>query len=263
MPAPSPRQRLAAFFALGLVLGFTGGALLLLEAHCRAFERGALGDFRVVAFLKRGAGAGESKVEEERLRALAGVEDARFVSPDESLAALKREDPELFDSIALVGDNPLPSAVELRLNAEGVARVPQVVAEAYSSETVADVRYPVSGASAILHVRFYGFFIGLAVNSALTAAAIAILGAIWFGRSAAWAETLWTGVGAVSGQGAALLLAFPMKKHALWWDTPGGWQMFLWGAACAGAAWALVASRPRWARPGIRDSEPAGTAVSA
>jgi hypothetical protein len=255
VPAPSTRQRLAAFFSLGLVLGFTGGALLLLEAHCRAFEQSALKEFRVLAFLKRDAGAagGAWKVEEERLRALPDVTDARFVAPEDSLAALKREDPELFDSVALVGENPLPAAVELTLAPDGIARLPQTVAEAYSSENVVDVRYPVSAASAILHARFYGHFIGLAVHASLTAAALAVLGGLWFGRAGAPLETLWTGLGAAAGEGFALLLALPMRKHALWWDAPKTWQILLWAAACAGAAWALVASRPRVPR-----SEPQG-----
>ncbi|MBI5623107.1 MAG: hypothetical protein HY924_04945 [Elusimicrobia bacterium] len=255
MPAPSTRQRLAAFFVLGLVLGLTGGALQLIESHCRAFERGALAEFRVVAFLNRGAGQAAWKVEEERLRALPEVEEARFVSPDESLASLKREDPELFDAVALVGENPLPPAVELRLSPEGVTRVPQTAAEVHSSEAVSEVRYPVSTASAILHSRFYGHYIGLALNAALTAAALSILGGVWFGRAAAWSETLWTWLGSAAGLGAALLFALPMRRHALWWDTPEVWRMFLWACACAGAAWALVASRPRGHRLEPRDQE--------
>ncbi|MBI4678408.1 MAG: hypothetical protein HY748_12580 [Elusimicrobia bacterium] len=253
MAAASARQRVSAFFALGLVLGFTGGALLLLESHCRAFERSALRDFRVVAFLKPGLSGSALKVEEERLGCLPGVEEARSVSSDASLGALRREDPELFDSVALVGENPLPPAVELQLDSDGVARVPQLVAEAFASQEVSDVRYPGGQAAAILHARFYGHFVGVAVNAALTAAALSILGGLWLGRGAAWPETIWTGVGALLGQAAAVLLALPMRAHALWWDVPRGSQALLWVAACAGAAWALSASskgRPPVAKDG-------------
>ncbi|MBI5210360.1 MAG: hypothetical protein HY927_10350 [Elusimicrobia bacterium] len=257
MPGPVPLRRfLAVSFALGLILGLTGGALLLLESHCRRFERVAYQDFRVAVFLKKGLPERAVKVAQDKLGAVPDVDGTTFVSPDESLADLRQEDAELFESVAILGENPLPAALDVRMSPDGIARVHQLVAQAFAMEEVADVRYKSAQVAAILQARFYGSVIGLAVNAAMTLSAACMLAGIWLrkGRSD-WGQTLAVGAGALAGQGAVFLLAFPMRRHLLHWDAPRSWRVLLWVLCAAGLAWSLDVVRAA-AQPKAKEGRP-------
>src|SRR4051812_31027713 len=107
------KARLASLFALAAAAGLAGETLLLAERLSTRLETSLRDDFRVVLFTRAALEESRAKVLEEKIRAAAGVVDVRYVPADEALAALKRDDPELAESVALVGDNPLPSAFEV------------------------------------------------------------------------------------------------------------------------------------------------------
>src|SRR6187551_393770 len=108
------KARLMSLLALAAAAGLAGETLLLAERHCSRLEASLRDDFRVVLFTRASLEESRAKVLEEKLRSAPEVADVRFIPADEALAALKRDDPELADSVALVGDNPLPAAFEVR-----------------------------------------------------------------------------------------------------------------------------------------------------
>ena len=149
------RSRLALSILVGLIAGLGGETLLFLQRQCRLVEESMREDFRVLLFLKDDLDEGRQKVLEERLRALPDVDDVRAVSRQEQLAALKREDPELVESVALLGDNPLTPAFEVSLGEAGVSRVAQWLSQAQPLADWADARYKPAQVQAILQAQFY------------------------------------------------------------------------------------------------------------
>ena len=101
-------------FAFAAAAALAGQTLILVEGQCRRLETALRDDFRVVLFLRGPLEDPKRLVLEERLRAQPEAAAVRYVAPEEGLAALRREDPELVDSVALVGENPLPGAFEVR-----------------------------------------------------------------------------------------------------------------------------------------------------
>src|SRR5688500_11566133 len=103
--------------------------LLFLERQCAKVESVLKEDFRVVLFLKEDPAPGREKVLAEQLLGLPGVQDARFISRQEALAELRRDEPELVESALLLSDNPLLPAFEVKLDDDNLARAPQWISE--------------------------------------------------------------------------------------------------------------------------------------
>src|ERR1019366_10741978 len=123
MRAMGAKARAGWVFAFAAAAALAGQTLLLVEGQCRKLETALRDDFRVVLFLRGPLEDSKRMVLEEKRRAQPEVADVRYVSPEEGLAALRREDPELVDSVALVGENPLPGAFEVRPAPQALPRL--------------------------------------------------------------------------------------------------------------------------------------------
>ncbi len=229
MSAARPLRRFGAAYALGSILGLMGASLLFLENSCRSIESSLLEEFRIIAFLKPDLDEGRRLIVEEKLGALPDVAQTRFVSPQQSLDALKKEDPDLAESLALVGENPLPGAFEVRLDPEAVSRVSQWVLEAYGLTELADIRYQPVLVQAILQVQFYSRFLALVRGAALSLGVALLLGSMWLsgpkraesgaGESSSeaagvsWAvSAVGLAMGLFSGAGLSYLLISPIRQ---------------------------------------------------
>ncbi len=235
--------RLVAVFSLCLVGGLAAESLLVLRRQSGRFAQTLREDFRVLVFLQDDVDASKRLVLEEKLRALPDVEVARYVSRDESLAELRRDEPELAESVTFIGDNPLPPAFEVRLAADGLARFPQWLAAAGAVADWGDVRYRPGQVRAVLQARFYEHYLSLALSTGLCAAALAAFALLWRGapkhaapgRSALPAAL----AGSAAGIGLACLLALPMRDHLPWWSLPPASTQLALLAGLAAFGWLI------------------------
>jgi hypothetical protein len=249
--------RLTLLFLMGLCGGLLGEALLLMHAHCAKVENLLLEDFRILAFLDRKADSARAGVVEEKLLALPGVEAVRYFSPEDGLSELNARDPELVKSVALLGDNPLPGAYEVRLDAERVGGLAEWLKSAQAIPEVKDIRYKPLQARAILQVRFYHRFLTLVLSLALC---LWLLGAALLLRRLApeilspssaspaqWRGALWgaapAGLGTAAGMAGIFLMAIPGDAHLLSaWPRTSSQAVLLLAGGLGG--WMLSAVRP-------------------
>lgn len=240
-------SRLPVVAACALLAGLSGESLLFLERQSAKVSELLLADFRVVVFLKPGTGEERVKVVAERLRALGGVEELRYISRDEALENLRRADPELVESIALLGENPLQPAIEARFPAAAVGRTAQWVESAYGLGEVSEVRYKPAQVKAILQAEFYRHFLRLVLDLSLLIVAMVMAHALWSAGPPdreRLAGVLAASAGAACGMAGAYLLVWPLRGVYAWWAWPGFLsQLFLFAGAVA-AAKLFVRCRP-------------------
>lgn len=222
-----------------------------MERQCWNIERALRDDFRMLLFLRDELAESKQKVLEDKLLALPDVEEARYVSRREALADLRREDPELVQSVSLLGENPLSPAYEVRFAPGGFGNVPRWLALAAPLADWAEVRYKGGQIRAILQAQFLGHFLNLAWSAVICLTALMGLTGLWSvvrkpkGWAWRWAHSpaaLAAGAaGAAGGAGLAALTALPMKILNPWWAWPsaGRQGVILMGAAVAG--WLLCA----------------------
>ncbi|MBI3552337.1 MAG: hypothetical protein HY077_07450 [Elusimicrobia bacterium] len=247
-------KRFVPLFLLGLTAGVAGESLLFLERQCESVERALRDDFRVVLFLRKEPEEGKRKILEEELRSLPQVDEVRGITRAEALANLRRADPELVESVVLVGDNPLHSAFEVRLDDAGLLRIEEWISSAQGLADWGDIRYKPSQVEAILQAQFYGRFLGLALSAIVCLAAAMALGWVWTAgrRARGWGRrelahcavhSLLAAAGAALGGGLVFLLVLPMRQLSPWWSWPAaGAQAALLACAAVGG-WTLCADR--------------------
>jgi len=213
---------------LAFSFGLAGETLLFLRHQCARVEASLLADFRVLAFVSEKA-EGREKVVEEKIRALDGVRDVRFISREAELAELKERDPDVAQSVALLGENPLPPAFEIRLFPEAAARLPAWLDSLYKLEGLSDVRFKPMEIQAILQTGFYRRFIELAMSAAALVWFAGCAAGLWFSTRKAGAASLWREVKprmeyglvfACIGAGMIYLAALPFKAQAGLWAWP-------------------------------------------
>ncbi|TBR25038.1 hypothetical protein EPO15_02920 [bacterium] len=226
--------------AAGALAGLLGEALLLLAVQARTLEAGLRSDFRIVAALEPGLDAERRGVVEERLLALPGTEAMDYVSPEAAVERLSAVDPAFSQSVALIGENPVPGSFEATLAPEAVAQAAEWVKSAQTLPEVAEASYSAPAARAIVELQFYGRWLALLLSLAAAGAASSAAGALWrawraglapgaLGRSAA--------VGGLCAAGfvlGAAVAAFSGRPSAGW--APG-WPPAALQAAAAAAAW--------------------------
>lgn len=196
-------------------------------------------DFRVVLFMRASVEESRAKVLEEKLRAAPEVADVRFIPADEALAALKREDPELADSVALVGDNPLPAAFEVRPSPEALTHLGAWIDDAQRLADWTDLRYKPGQVQAILRLRFYAFFLRMTLSTMVCLLAVAALGAMSAASRLRNPPALWAaGCGAAGGL-LAVAISWPLRRDALLWALPEPLAQLALLAACATLGWSL------------------------
>lgn len=227
-----------------------GESILLLERHLREAGRLLEDDFRVIAFLKRGTDPGRTKVVGERILALDGFEEARFVPGPEALEALRGEDPDLAEAASALGANPLPDSFEIRLAPRSLPRLPDWLPRLEEIPEVDEVRYRPAQARRALEAQFYSRYLGLVLSGLLCLAVLALAAALTAGKlRIARGTALAGGAGTLAGMGAAALLIAPLRESP-WWTWPAVSRQLALGMgvwAVSAAAW--PGSAPSRGRP--------------
>ena len=236
------RARAGWVFLFAAAAAMAGQTLILVEGQCRRLETALRDDFRVVFFLRGTLEDSKRLVLEEKLRAQPEVSDLRYVSPEDALAALRRADPELLDSVALVGENPLPGAFEARPAAAALPRLAAWIGSAEGLADWSDVRWKPAQLEAILRAQLYGRWLRLTLSTLLCAAAALVLWALIGSLRGHARDRRLPAAGALGGAaGLALsaLAAWPLRRDGLLWAWPGAWTQVAVVAACAALGWSL------------------------
>ena len=237
------RSRAAWVFTLALGAGVAAETLLLAEGQCRRLESALSDDFRVVLFLRHPLEDSKRKVLEEKLRAQPETAELRYVPPEEALSALRREDPELVDAIALVGENPLPGAFEVTPAADALPRLASWLDGAQELGDWSDVRWKQAQLQAILRARLYSRWLRLTLSTLLClGAGLALWALLAHVRSSARSAPRLTIAGALGGAvglGAAALAAGPLARDELLWAWPAAWSQAAVVAACGALGWSF------------------------
>lgn len=236
----SSRLRRLLTLLVAVMAGMAGESLILVRAQVGRFERLLRDDFQVIMFLRDEPTPGQEKILQEKLQALPEVQAALFIPRDEALATLRREDPELVDSITWIGENPLHSAFAVRPTPAGLKSFPQWLAAARGAADWADLRYRPGQARAILQAQLYGHFLSLLLSALLCSVALILTLALWrMSRPGLWAAVpaiAWSAVGAAAGMALALAAAWPARQYLPWWELPLVSRQLVTWAACACSA---------------------------
>lgn len=237
------RIRLASLVALAAAAGLAGETLLLVERHCSRMEASLSEDFRIVVFTSASLEAPRAKVLEEKLRSAPDVLDVRFIPADEALAALKRDDPELADATALVGDNPLPSAFEVRPSPRALTRLGEWIDGVRRLADWSDLRWKPGQVQAILRLRFYSYLLRVALSTLLCLIAALALGTLSLAANGAASKgkrlALWAAAGGAAGAAFALAMSWPLHRDELLWALPQPLSQLALIGACATLGWSL------------------------
>ena len=135
--ARNPLAALLNVTVIGVALALPlGGYMLLLNLGGVAHQ--FTGNPQISLFLARDAGKADIAALEARLRQLAGVRAARFVSREQALEGLKQSE-NLSDAIAALQTNPLPDAFVLETGG-GAAELEQLEAQLRALPKVAHVQ---------------------------------------------------------------------------------------------------------------------------
>lgn len=249
-----PVRRFLGLFLFGLVAGLLGEGALLMRAHCLRAEFLLLEDFRLLAFLSGEAGEGRRKLAEERLQALPATDKVRYVSPQESLAEIEADHPDIGRSVALLGDNPLPGVLEVQIRPDRFSGLDGWLKAAGAVPDVTDILYKPLQVQAITQVQFYSRYLSLLLSLAACLWALGLAWALWSAgprlsgtRTPSLAQALGSsgeaaaraaacGGGAFLGAGLSLLLAAPAAAGGLRaWPSPWLQAVLVLGAAAGGA----------------------------
>ena len=220
----------------GLLCGTIGEALLSLDAQVRHLEEVLIADFRVVAFLSEEMAESKWRVAEERLRALPGTREVRFVSRDGALESLREQDPELARSVALLGENPLQSAFEIELAPEAVSRTASWARSAGELPGIGDIRFKPRQVQAVVQCQFYSRFLRLVSSLAAFFWLAGCAAALWkalaeddgrAGPGGLRARLAAAALSCAAGMGVVLLAALPLRSSPAAWASPYGWSQAL------------------------------------
>lgn len=235
------KARLASLFALAVAAGLAGETLLLAERHCSRLESSLRDDFRVLLFARASLEEVRARVLEEKLRAAAEVADVRFISADEALAALKRDDPELAESVALVGDNPLPAAFEVRPAPESLTHLDAWIDGVQRLADWSDLRYKPGQVQVILRLRFYARLLRMTLSTVACLFAVIVLcvlgGSFLTERRSMVAPALWTAAAGALGAAFAIAISWPLHRDEWIWAWPQLPAQLTLLAACAVLGW--------------------------
>lgn len=259
-------------FALGLMLGILGEGMLFMHAHCLKVEGILVEDFRLIVFLDGDVGARRRKVVEERVLALPGTASVRHVSPEESLAEIESADPGIVESVAVLGDNPLPDAFEVGIETEHLNALEAWLKSAAAIPEVADIRYKGLQVRTIRQVQFYSRFLALVLASgacvlglglALLAASTLMSGGsltdLFGSPVTAAVRAAAAAAGTLAGIAVALGLAYPAAQEGFLQAWPSADVQVL--LALAGALLGALFQPPETSRTPLKPSGSSGRPV--
>ncbi len=245
-PSAISLSRIIAAVGLGTLLGLSGETLLLLRGQSAHLESSLRDDFRVTVFLSPGFSEDVRKSLGDTLRDYPEVTEVEFISSDRALATLRVEDPALVASVSWLGESPLPASFELRLDPEGLVRLPDWAEMISGLSGVTEASYPAGRLEAILHAQLYGRYLNLVLGIMGCAGVIVCLSGLGFpagrgSRVGGWmAILLGAAAGVMAGIGLSCLILYPLRHaHDLWvWPAASEQGILLAGAVLS--AWAVI-----------------------
>ena len=224
-----PAKNLLLAAVLGLIFGAAGETLLFLDRQCRQVESLLTRDFRIVAFLSAELPESKLKVLEESIRVIPGLEDLRFVSREAAMSQLESQDKDLSRSVALLGENPLNSAFEIRLADDGLSKTSTFIWELGKLQGLGDIRFKPMEVNAIVQLQFYSRFLRVSMSLAAFLWVLCAAAMLWMGVMVKEARHAFDGVGlrlflaacgALGGMGLVFLAALPLKGFSAMWVWP-------------------------------------------
>ncbi|MBI3505104.1 MAG: peptidoglycan DD-metalloendopeptidase family protein [Proteobacteria bacterium] len=224
-----PTTKALGIFLLGLIFGIGGETMLFMRNQCRQIETALLEDFRVLAFLPTDVADSKGKVLEEKLRAMAGVAEARYVSRDGALKALEAQDPELARSVSSLGENPLNPFVDLRPVPESVGGLPGWLEPIARMPEIAQIKYKSVEWSALVRAQLYRRFLDVVASIAVLcwclAAAMSLWALLTHGEHTQLTEFLhermiWGFSGVLAGLGLVYVCGRPFQAIGSAWPWP-------------------------------------------
>ncbi|MFH1619171.1 MAG: permease-like cell division protein FtsX [bacterium] len=208
-------------------------------------------DFKVLVISTGKISKDKAGVMEEKIRALPGVSAVTYIGGDRRLKKLEETDPDLVQSMVLLGSNPMPDTFEVRVEEKVLGDVYSWAETVREVRGVANVRYKPFQAYAILQTIFYERFLKLSLS--LAGVFLAFLGIMTLTYRSPWHNLLpelknnpWWGVSGAAGAFAAVFICFfavyPIRYLSPLWAWPrliwhtaivlagafSGWVLFKW-----------------------------------
>ncbi len=115
---PTPRSNQVGhlhrkLFLLVFAVALLAQGLLGVEKGLGDYYRWVANSFKMVVTIETLPSQEQAEQWQEQLAALPGVEHVRFFSPQEALAVVRHQNPQLVDSLLLLGKNQMPAYFEL------------------------------------------------------------------------------------------------------------------------------------------------------
>lgn len=181
------RQRLltlVAVSALGLAALFAGSWALLWR-NAQHWQAGLGQAAQIAVYLRPGLNAGQQGAALESARALSGVAEVELVSEAAAAAELS-QDPALKQALALLGENPLPATLKVRLADPRPSAISALSGPLSQIAGVEEVDAGAGAVESLLKASAAARSALLALGILFSAAAILIVAAVL--RLAAWSR---------------------------------------------------------------------------
>lgn len=229
------KRRFSAAFLLGILLGLGGEAALLSEQASLRFAQILQNDFHVLFFIPSNSSPKQIDDLKKKLIAIPGTQTVSFISQDESLLFLKKEDPSILNALSLLTGNPIDPAFEVSLDPTGLRSFPTWLSSAKTDSSWSDVRYRPSEIQSILRLDLYSRFLKVLLSALLCVTAlIGVLGifmplitlskrtspqifTLLSLNTKTWGVSL---LGVLFGAGFSGFFAFPLAAAISWWSWP-------------------------------------------
>lgn len=223
------RQRLltlVAVAALGMAALY-GGAWALLWRNARPLERSLGAAEQLVVYLRPGLSPQAQSAAQSAARSLSGVAEVDLVTPEQAADELSK-DPAVKSALALLGENPLPPALKVRLEVGSSGEVAAAAAQLQALDGVDEVDQGETAVENLLKVSRVARAVFLGLMALFSVAALLIVAAVL--RLSAWSRREELGIMRLVGAGRGFIRA-PFLLEGLLQGLVGG---ILAAAALAG-----------------------------
>ncbi|MBI4656672.1 MAG: hypothetical protein HY746_08010 [Elusimicrobia bacterium] len=168
------RKGYRVVFIIGFCLGFLLESLLFIYTQVKEIGLILKEDFKIILVKDPAVKASVNGIE-DGIRSLGGVSEVFFISRQERLKNLEKDDPEIANSISSIGANPLPDTFEVSLDETAIGQVDRWINSASKIEGISDIKHKPFEAYAILHAMFYSHFIFVSIVVSFVSVAFLIL----------------------------------------------------------------------------------------
>ncbi|MCX7905341.1 MAG: permease-like cell division protein FtsX [Elusimicrobiales bacterium] len=142
-------------FLISLLFSIYTFSMLFLFFQAKNINKFLSEDFRIIVALSK-----NSKQDViQNISNIKGVKNSVFVSSDELMKRLEKEDIELYLSIKSLSKNPVPDIVEVEIDSMYLGSIELILNEISKINGVEDIRYRPDEIIAIMHSEFYSRFL--------------------------------------------------------------------------------------------------------